>query len=80
MVLVKLGDELEIPDMLPQLVDGGGGVPPRSPQGFAKVKKAITMRKRLSFTYTNTAGTQSAAHGRAFGLLLSERLLLRCRL
>lgn len=59
MVLVKLGDELEIPDMLPQLVDGGGGVPPRSPQGFAKVKKAITMRKRLSFTYTNTAGTQS---------------------
>lgn len=59
MVLVKLGDELEIPDMLPQLADGGSSAPSRNPQGFAKVKKAITTRKRLSFAYTNTAGTQS---------------------
>lgn len=59
MVLVKLGDELEIPDMLPQLVDGSGNTPSRIPQGFAKVKKAITTRKRLSFAYTNTTGTQS---------------------
>lgn len=61
MVLVKLGDELEIPDMLPQLASTSVKSPAHAyePQGFAKVKKAITTRKRLSFTYSNTAGRQS---------------------
>lgn len=61
MVLVKLGDELEIPDMLPQLVASDGKTPAHDhePQGFAKIKKAIMTRKRLSFTYANTEGRQS---------------------
>lgn len=61
MVLVKLGDELEIPDMLPQLVEsrGRGSSGTYEPQGFAKVKKAITTRKRLSFDYVNSAGKKS---------------------
>lgn len=59
MVLVKLGDELEIPDMLPQLTGGVDTSHTREPRGFAKVKKAVTTRKRLSFSYTNTAGRQS---------------------
>lgn len=61
MVLVKLGDELEIPDMLPQLTDSTAHNLTRAyePQGFAKVKKAITTRKRLSFNYENSAGRKS---------------------
>lgn len=61
MVLVKLGDELEIPDMLPQLIESEGRNSARAyePQGFAKVKKAITTRKRLSFDYVNSAGKKS---------------------
>ncbi len=60
MVLVKLGDELEIPDMLPQLAEGESqAARAYEPQGFAKVKRAITTRKRLSFSYTNSAGAQS---------------------
>lgn len=56
-VLVKLGDELELPDMLPQISQGKGG--DGEPQGFAKVKKAINARKHLSFAYTNAKGVQT---------------------
>ncbi len=69
MVLVKLGDELEIPDMLPQLVDDTGTTraDTRELRGFSKVKKAITTRKRLGFSYVNTAGRQSQRMVEPFG-------------
>lgn len=80
MVLVKLGDELEIPDMLPHLVEsrGRGSSGTYEPQGFAKVKKATTTRKRLSFDYVNSAGKKSQREVEPMGMLLSEGHLL-CR-
>lgn len=69
MVLVKLGDELEIPDMLPQLDDGGlsAAAKQKEPQGFAKVKRAIATRKVLTFTYTRPDGTQTQRSVEPFG-------------
>lgn len=58
MVLVKLGDELEIPDMLPQF-DQKSVAKSSEPQGLGKVKKAIAARKRVSFAYTNAKGQKS---------------------
>lgn len=68
MVLVKLGDELEIPDMLPQR-DGEGSALKRADayRGFPKVRQAISARKRLGFTYVNAAGRQSAREVEPFG-------------
>lgn len=69
MILVKLGDELEIPDMLPQfeLGQASRSSGDKEPRGFAKVKKAITARKRLSFTYKDSTGRESERSVEPFG-------------
>lgn len=69
MVLVKLGDELEIPDMLPQLDDGGliGSSKDKKPQSFAKVKRAIAGRKLLTFSYAGADGSETARTVEPFG-------------
>lgn len=69
MVLVKLGDELEIPDMLPQLEDGGlsGANKDKEPQGFAKVKRSIAQRKLLTFSYAGSHGSSSMREVEPFG-------------
>lgn len=61
MVLVKLGDELEIPDMLPQfsLISSMAPGNDNIAQGFTKVKRAIASRKRLTFSYTSSSGNES---------------------
>lgn len=69
MILVKLGDELEIPDMLPQFELGhsaGSGGDKEMP-GFAKVKKAIASRKLLSFSYADSRGHESMRSVEPFG-------------
>lgn len=67
MVLVKLGDELEIPDMLPQVGGANDRARPSEPQGLAKVRKAISARKRLSFEYSNAGGMKSLREVEPFG-------------
>lgn len=67
MVLVKLGDELEIPDMLPQSGGEKSHARPSEPQGLAKVRKAISARKRLSFEYRNAGGVSSMREVEPFG-------------
>lgn len=69
MLLVKLGDELEIPDMLPQFEFGSTGesTNEKEPQGFAKVKKAIASRKRLSFAYEDSRGIKTERTVEPFG-------------
>lgn len=61
MVLVKLSDELELPDMLPAGLSDSEK--PKGRQGDArgleKVKKAIAARKNLMFTYVDSKGEQS---------------------
>lgn len=69
MVLVKLGDELDVPDMLPQAEHKAenGKRSGFEPAGLAKVKKAITTRKRLDFAYRNSKGVQSTRTVEPFG-------------
>lgn len=60
MVLVKLGDELEMPDMLPQIgQDGASSSKASEPRGLGKIKKAIAARKRISFSYVDAKGRGS---------------------
>lgn len=67
MVLVKLGDELELPDMLPHLEDESGNKNNPAFQGFTKIKKAISERKKLSFAYVDALGAQSMRHVEPMG-------------
>lgn len=69
MILVKLGDELEVPDMLPQLefADEGSGKAGKTPTGLPKIKKAIATRKRLSFNYSASNGVESTREVEPFG-------------
>lgn len=69
MILVKLGDELEIPDMLPQMNGSPSGMPKSSkePQRFSKIRKAIASRKLLTFSYANSSGYKSERAVEPFG-------------
>lgn len=67
MVLVKLGDELETPDMLPQLAAATKTANSPTQTAFSKVKRAISMRKRLSFTYTRADGATDGRTVEPFG-------------
>lgn len=67
MILVKLGDELEIPDMLPQFEFGANNDGGKEQPGFAKVKRAIASRKLLSFSYADSRGHESMRTVEPFG-------------
>ena len=72
MVLIKLSDELGIPDLLPQFGNPAfESVAKNSePKGLAKVRKAITHRKRMFFDYTDSSGEQSAREVEPFGCFI----------
>lgn len=68
MALVKLGGELEIPDMLPQASEGAFRLDRSSePQGFSKIRKAMVSRKRLTFDYEGASGKSSSREVEPFG-------------
>lgn len=74
MVLVKLGDELEIPDMLPQVIDTGAetGAPDRKLSGLSKIKRAVSNRKLLTFDYSDSKGRVSSRTIQPIGCLLQH--------
>lgn len=72
MVLVKLGDELGVPDLLPQMeapsfesLEHAGEL-----QGLAKIRKAISSRKLLSFEYRGSNGKVSSREVEPFGCFI----------
>lgn len=72
MVLVKLSDELGVPDLLPQFDSPAFESVTKSaePKGLAKVRKAITHRKRMFFDYTDSSGKKSAREVEPFGCFI----------
>ena len=87
MVLVKLGDELEIPDMLPQLADGlSRGLrdvykrQATQSTGICQGQEGHHDAQAPQFRIHEHCGDTIAAHGRTPGVLLSKRFLLRCRI
>lgn len=72
MVLVKLSDELGIPDLLPQFDNPAfeSIVKNAEPKGLAKVRKAIAHRKRMFFDYTDSSGEQSSREVEPFGCFI----------
>ena len=66
MVLAKIGDELDVPDMLPQLQPAAPQRKRRASE-LSKVQTAIAKRKRLSFEYHNAAGKHSQREVEPFG-------------
>lgn len=69
MVLIKLGDELGIPDLLPQMENPAFemGGRERKLQGLDKVRKAISQRKLLRFEYRSASGEESSREVEPFG-------------
>ena len=68
MVLVKIGDELEVPDLLPNMTLDA----PHSENtvtGLKKARKAIAARKRLEFDYTDARGSTTSRSVEPFGCL-----------
>lgn len=72
MVLIKLGDELGVPDLLPQMSATGQSASKSGPglRGMEKIRKSITMRKRLSFDYSSASGRQSSREVEPFGCFI----------
>ncbi len=72
MILIKLGQELEVPDLLPSMnSDEQKG--DRSITGLAKIRKAIQDRKRLSFEYSNANGASSTRAVEPIGCFMFNR-------
>lgn len=72
MVLVKLGDELGVPDLLPQMSTSDSHASKTAPalRGFDKIQKSIMARKRLSFEYSSASGHQSSREVEPFGCFI----------
>ncbi len=72
MVLIKLGDELGVPDLLPQMdvEKHPASKTGAALRGIEKVRKSITMRKRLSFDYSSASGHQSSREVEPFGCFI----------
>ena len=72
MVLIKLSDELGVPDLLPQFDSPAfeSIVKNAEPKGLAKVRKAISHRKRTFFDYTDSSGEQSSREVEPFGCFI----------
>lgn len=72
MILAKIGDDIDVPDLLPSMErpeDGSrkGRAARRSTGGLTKVRKAISQRKRLLFGYRDAQGNESARAVEPFG-------------
>lgn len=74
MILAKIGDDLGVPDLLPGSdarargrAGGRGRAREQAVTGLAKVRKAITARKRLHFDYEDAGGRASTREVEPFG-------------
>ena len=72
MVLVKIADELDVPDLLPGMDEDSGTGAERQIAGFKKMRKALAARKRLSFSYRNARGAASEREVEPFGCFFLE--------
>lgn len=72
MILVKLGDELDVPDLLPAM-EGDAVTGDRPLSGLKKAREAIATRKRLLFSYRDAQGALSAREVEPFGCFLCNR-------
>lgn len=73
MILTKLGDELDLPDLLsPAASTPKDG---RPAAGLKKIRKALRTRKRLSFDYTDARGAISKREVEPTGCFLFDRHL-----
>jgi predicted DNA-binding transcriptional regulator YafY len=72
MVLIKLGDELGVPDLLPQMENPSFETLGHTsePQGLEKARKAISARKRLLFEYRGSGDKISSREVEPFGCFI----------
>ena len=72
MILAKIGDEFDAPDMLSGIGKDASAGDVRA-TGFGKVKKAINQRKRIKFSYVNASGRTSEREVEPFGCFFIKR-------
>lgn len=72
MILVKIGDELDVPDLLPGM-DKPAPEQDKPSAGFNKVRKSIDTRKNLRFDYVNSRGQESRRDVQPFGCFLLNK-------
>lgn len=70
MILAKIGDEIDVPDLLPSMESTRRRTAGRPPTGLAKARRAIENRKRLSFEYRDAQGEATTREVEPFGCFL----------
>lgn len=73
MILAKIGDDIDVPDLLPSMQADDSSSKRRPLAGLGKVRKAIASRKLLRFEYRDAKGRDSKREVEPFGCFLLNK-------